>query len=251
MTSPAAPHQFSPSLTQRRILALALPGLAINFVGPVLAYQLVDPHVHSDVTALVVATAVPAAYTAVVLVWRRRLDPVAVVALGCFGLGLLLVIATGGNEFLFKIREDLWTGPLGLACLISLALRRPLGMVALGLRARRSPQLAAHLRHPGVVRIATVSTAVVGVLLLVHAAVMVILAIDTSTATFLALQRPISVAMHVCALAPLVWWVRHRQRSRRPLDLDVADPLRTDPPPTIATRPIDHDDNEPHARRPQ
>jgi hypothetical protein len=75
-----------------------------------------------------------------------------------FGLGLLLVIATRGNEFLFKVHEDLWTGRLGLACLISLAARRPLGMVVLQLVARRSPQVAQRIQRSGVGRIATVTT---------------------------------------------------------------------------------------------
>ncbi len=229
MTPPTTPHQPSPALTRQKILTLLLPRLVINLAGPVLAYLLIGRHLPSDVTALVIAAAIPAAYTGVVLAWRRRLDPVGVLALGCLGLGLLLVIATGGDEFLFKIREDLWTGPLGLACLISLAVRRPLFLVLLNLVARRSPQVAQRIQRPGAERIATVATAVLGVILLVHAVVMIVLAQDTSTAAFLALQRPISVAMAITGLAPLVWWIRHRQRSPQPPDNDVADPQRPDP----------------------
>jgi hypothetical protein len=137
-------------------------------------------------------------------VWRRRLDPVGVFALVCFGVGLLLVIATDGNEFLFKVREDLWTGPLGLACLISLAAQRPLVLVVLQLVARRSPQVAHRICRPGAEQIATVTTAVVGTLLVVHAVVMVALALHTSTEAFLAFQRPVSLVMAIGGLAPLV-----------------------------------------------
>jgi drug/metabolite transporter (DMT)-like permease len=226
MTPPTTPHRLGPSLTRRKIVALVVGRSAINLAGPVLAYLLIARHVHSDVTALVIAAAIPAAYTAAVLVWRRRLDPVGVLALVCFGVGLLLVIATGGNEFLFKVREDLWTGPLGLACLISLAGRLPLVLVVLQLVARRSPQVAQRIHRPGVERIATVTTTVVGALLVVHAAVMVVLALHTSTAAFLALQRPVSLVMAIGGLAPLVWWIRHQARSHEPLDDEVADPQR-------------------------
>ncbi|MGH3630133.1 MAG: hypothetical protein ACRDRL_22170 [Sciscionella sp.] len=54
-------------------------------------------------------------------------------AIACFALSLLLMIATGGNELMFKIREDIWTGPLGLACLLSVAMGRPLFFAVLEL----------------------------------------------------------------------------------------------------------------------
>lgn len=85
--------------------------LVINLTLPVLAYILLRPHVHSDVAALVAGAAIPAAYTAGVLLWRRRLDAIGVFAVACFAIGLLLVAATGGNELVFKLREDIWTAP--------------------------------------------------------------------------------------------------------------------------------------------
>ncbi len=188
--------------------------LIINLVVPVLAYVLVRPHVHSDITALVVGAAVPTACTAGVLLWRRRLDPIGAFAIVCFAIGLLLVVATGGNEVVFKLREDFWTGPLGLACLISVAARRPLLLVPLQLAARRNSQIAERIGDPQARRVSTVTTGVIGVILLVHALVMVALALTTSTTTFLALSRPLSLAIVGGGLAALVWWIRHQYPRR-------------------------------------
>jgi len=190
----------------------------INLVGPVLAYVLLRPHVHSDIIALVIGAAIPIVYTALILLWHRRLDAISVIAIVCFVFGLLLVLVTGGNELAFKLREDIWTGPAGLACLISVAVRRPLFSVVLRLAARRNPDLAVRAGDPQVRRMMSVTTAAIGVILLVHALVRVALALATSTTTFLALSRPLSLAIVGGGLAALVWWIRdqHVRRSNRP-----------------------------------
>jgi hypothetical protein len=72
--------------------------LMISLAAPVLAYVLLRPHVHSDITALVVGAAIPAAYTVGVALWRRRLDPIGVFAIACLAIGLLLVVAPAGTS---------------------------------------------------------------------------------------------------------------------------------------------------------
>ena len=76
--------------------------LTVNLAGPAMAYVLMRPHLHSGITALVAGAAVPVAYTAGIWLWRRRLDAIGVFAIVCFAIGLLLVVATGGNELVFK-----------------------------------------------------------------------------------------------------------------------------------------------------
>jgi len=193
-----------------RAVAALLIRLVINLAAPVLAYVLLRPHVHSDITALAVGAAIPTVCTAGVLLWHRRLDPVGAFAIVCFGIGLLLVVATGGNELVFKIREDIWTGLAGLACLISVAVRRPLFFVVLQLAARRNPQIAERISDPQARRIPTVATGVIGATLLVHALAITALALTTSTSIFLAVKLPISLAIIGGGLVPLVWWIRHQ-----------------------------------------
>ena len=126
--------------------------LMINLAVPVLAYVLLRPHLHSDITALVAGAAVPTAYSAGVLLWRRCLDAIGIFAIVCFAIGLLLVVATGGNELVFKIREDIWTGTLGLACLISVAAAGPCSSWPCDSRRAatpRSPSGSATRRHAG------------------------------------------------------------------------------------------------------
>ncbi len=189
--------------------------LMVNLAGPALAYVLLRPHLHSGITALVAGAAVPVAYTAGVLLWRRRLDAIGVFAIVCFAIGLLLVVATGGNELVFKLREDIWSGLLGLACLISVAVRRPLFVLVLRIAARRNTDIAQLASSPEVRRISTVTTGVIGVILLVHALVIVALALTTSTTTFLALKGVLSLAIVGGGVAALVLWIRHELVSQQ------------------------------------
>lgn len=206
------PRQHLLPKTPRATAALVLR-LLINLAAPLLTYVLLRPHLHSELTALIIGAAIPIAYTCLVLLWRRRIDPIGAVAVVAFVLGLLLVVATGGNEFVFKIREDIWTGVIGLACLISVAVHRPLFLLVLRLAARRNEQIAERLGKPGIDRISTVTTAALGAILLVHAVVIVVLALTTSTTTYLAISRPIGLAILGGGLALLVWWIaRYRVR---------------------------------------
>ncbi len=211
--SAASPHGPAPPGRQGRPALLIR--LMINLAVPVLAYVLLRPHVHSDITALVIGAAVPTAYSAGVLLWRRRLDAIGVFAIVCFVIGLVLVVATGGNELVFKLREDIWTGTLGLACLISVAVGRPLFFVALQLAARRNTQIAERISDPQAGRITTVTTGVIGVILFVHALVIVALALTASTTTFLALKPPLSLAIVGGGVAALVFWIRRQYTGRR------------------------------------
>jgi hypothetical protein len=203
-----------PGAQGRRGMTALLIRLMINLAGPVLAYVLLRPHMHSDITALVVGAAVPAAYTGAMLLWRRRLDAIGVFAMACFAIGLLAVAASGGNELVFKLREDIWSGVLGLACLISVATRRPLLTVVLRLAARRSADIAERASSPQARRISTVATGVIGVILLVHALAIVALALTTSTTTFLALKGLLSLAIVGGGVAALVLWIRRQYTSQ-------------------------------------
>jgi hypothetical protein len=213
MTRPGTPARGA-APSQRRAVLTRVARLGINAAAPVGVFVLLRPHVHHDLTALIVGAAIPTLYTVAVFLRQRRLHPVGVIAIGCFCIGLLVAILAGANELVFKLREDIWTGPLGLACPVSVAVRRPLLFTALQLVARRNTQVAERLRDPKARRISAVTTLVTGLILLVHALAMVVLALTTSTVTFLAVFRPIGWTMVGGGLAALVWWIGRQQRSR-------------------------------------
>jgi hypothetical protein len=82
--------------------------------------------------ALAIAGAVPAAWTLARFAWRRRLDPVGVLAVGGFSVALLVAALAGGNPLLLKVRDAPLIGVIGVAFLLSAAVRKPALLHLLG-----------------------------------------------------------------------------------------------------------------------
>jgi hypothetical protein len=91
---------------------------------------------------------------------------------------------------------------------VSVIARRPLYLMALRLVARRNALAARMLDNPVVRRTSTVSTAIIGAILLIHAIAITILALTLPTGTFLAVYRLVGVPILAVGLAILIWYRR-------------------------------------------
>jgi hypothetical protein len=100
--------------------------IVLNTAIPLACYRLTKAYVTpSDLVALLAASIFPILRNLFDVVRRRSLDPIAVVVLLGISTGMV-AIALGGSGKLLLLRESLFTGVFGLACLVSLALPRPL-----------------------------------------------------------------------------------------------------------------------------
>lgn len=204
-----APHRYPP-----RWQTLGL-SLLVNGLAPLLVYTLLRAHVDSDASALALGGVIPAAWTVTLWLWRRRIDPIGVLAVGGFGLALAVTVAAGGSALPLKLRRQVATGLIGVACLVSVGVRRPLLLPALRLlvhlnpaRARAVAPLVDRAAHePATQRTLTVATAVIGVALLGEAAVQTLLAVALPTSMFLAVR----LAIGGSAAAFLLWSMRQRR----------------------------------------
>lgn len=217
MTTGGDQGQAQRNASPKKIAMLAVRAI-VAAVLPLVLFLLVRPYVASDVEALVIGAAVPIVYTVGGLIVRRRMDRVGLASIGGFAVGILILVATGGSELAFLLRKEIVTGPLGLVCIASAFLHRPLLVVVARFAARRNQALGVRLNVPGADHILTVSTVVVGAILVVHALAMLALALNTDTTTFLAVSRPLSWVISLVGLAPLLWWIRRyaaRERVER------------------------------------
>ena len=201
----------------------ALASLAVNFVVPLLAYYLLERRVGSSALALALAGAIPVVWTLVALAVRRRLDPIGVVSVILFGLGVLISWATGGNALALELQDPMVTGPAGIACLVSVVIGHPLHPVILRWMGRGNAaynDIAERVRG----RTAMITTTVLGLTLTVHAAALTVLALTQSTNTFVALQHPVGLPPVALGLGSLFLY-RSRLQARR------------DPTPTPSDQP--------------
>jgi hypothetical protein len=101
-------------------------GIVLNAVVPVILYKLSLRYISpSEFTALVIAALFPMGKSVFDLVWHRQLDPISIVVLlGIAADGTAMFF--GGSPRLLLLRESLFTGAFGFACLVSLLLPRPM-----------------------------------------------------------------------------------------------------------------------------
>ena len=190
--------QQSPKRPNRgAMLRNALVSVLINAVAPLVLYDQLQHRVGSTTTALIAAGGIPLLWTVGRLAFRRKLDPIGLLSLAGFALGILLVVLTGGNPLVFKIREAILTGLLGLVCLGSIAVRHPIGLLVLRRSQTAAPEAA--LRHAAVW-----ITAIAGVTLVVHAAVIITLAAVLPTATFIAVHQLVGLGILALGVLALI-----------------------------------------------
>ena len=179
-----------PSSSHRRAIRL-FAGLLVPLIFVVLLRLL-----GNATNALAITEGIPLLWVIGYAIWRRGIEPVGATAVAGFGTALLLTIALGGSPLPLELHRALFPGAVGLACLISLAARRPLLEIAKGRVARKRPQAAVQARpqletsdaHHAL----ALMTAIIGVTMSADAAAQVTLALTVSTATF-------GVAAHIAA----------------------------------------------------
>jgi len=191
----------------------ALASLLINFVVPLLTYYLIRPHVGSSAVALALAGSIPVAYTLVMLAVRRRPDPVGVVSAAGFGIGVLVSWASGGNTLALELQDPALTGLIGLACLVSAVIGRPLHPIILRLLGRSNARYAgiATRTQRGT---SMVTTTIIGLAFTGHAVAVAILALTQSTSTFVALQHPVGLPFFGLGIAAMFFY-RSRLQARQ------------------------------------
>ncbi len=170
---------------------------------PVATYVILSHVLHSDLVALAITEAIPIAWVLVIGLRKRRVEPIALAAAIVLAAAVLVSIASGGSVLPLKLRRAMITGPLGLACLGSVLVRRPLLPAVMDRLVGAWPQAARVTRilgasAPG--RQALVLTAIVGVTLLADATAQVTLALSVSTAAFLGASRLARTAVFALGL---------------------------------------------------
>jgi len=190
----------------------ALASLVINFVVPFGAYYLIHARVGSSALALAISGAIPVAYTLVTLAVQRRLDPLGVVSVVTFGIGVLISWASGGSVLALELQDPELTGLIGVAFLVSVAIGRPLHPIILRLLGRgnaRYADIATRTRRGT----SMVTTLVIGLSLTVHAAAVTALALTEPAGTFVALQHVVGLPPVALGFAGLFFY-RSRMQAR-------------------------------------
>ena len=194
------------------------PGVVGGALIPLGVYFSVRHHVHGDATALMIAGAPAAGWVAIEWARKRRLDPIGCITLTGFVVGVTVSLLLGGNAFVLKARDSVFTCLFGLICLASLTRGRPaMFYVGRALSAGDNPEkLAAYdelWTMPTAPRTFRIITATWGVGLLVEGSFRIVLAAILPTGTFLAVS-PVLAAVVIGSLFAFTVWFSRRARER-------------------------------------
>ncbi len=175
---------------------------------------------HSEVVALIVASVFPLLKSLYGVLRNRRVDPISVaILLGLMvGLGALFL---GGSPKLILMRESLFTGTFGLACLLTLLLpsRRPLMFFLARYSAAGSdPAMCARYdqlwKNAGFRHMQRVITLVWGLVLVGEFTLRLALIYTVSPATVLAVSP---IVMGIASLLTVIWTMRYGVRAGKAL----------------------------------
>lgn len=217
---------WEPGAPNLRALApSAVGGAAI----PVAVYFLVRPHVHSDAPALAIAGIPACLWVAFEWVRKRAVDPIGVIVLTGFAIGLLVSWLLGGNAFVLKVRDSAFTACFGVICLLSLRAERPMMFhIGKAMSAGVDPvkrDLYDRLWEATPSRaVFRILTTVWGLGLLVDAGVRVLVAAVLPTSVFVIVNPLLSACFLGGLFAFTMWfsrWARTRAESAMVLDVPV------------------------------
>ncbi len=188
-------------------------------VLPLVAFFVLQSALGNATGALAITDGIPLLWLVGVGILHRELDRIALVAAVVFGIALAASIAFGGSALPLELRRSVFPGVVGLACLISLALRQPLLLVLAKRVPRPDPPPGTEnvLDRPGSREALTVLTAIAGVTGIADAIAQVVLALTLSTGKFVVAARVASyviVGGGVLVAATYMRWKRARLPKR-------------------------------------
>ncbi|MBV9424759.1 MAG: hypothetical protein JOZ98_17745 [Solirubrobacterales bacterium] len=195
-----------PQLSPHRLLA----GLLL----PLAAYLALRSMIGSATGALAITEAIPATWLLVSAIARHRVDPIAVVSTLTVAIALAAYALTGGDPLALKLRRGAVTGTVGIAALASVALGRPLLLLAAQHAAKLNPEHRPTLAEPDRRRAVTTLTAIIGLTFAIDGASQIALALTVPTAAFVSDSTAARIVVLGTGLVTTVWYFRHQKEQR-------------------------------------
>ncbi|WP_407309399.1 VC0807 family protein [Desulfosporosinus sp. SB140] len=183
--------------------------LIFSWLVPWVLYMVLRPYLFSDTIALTIVGVIPLIRTVALFVWRRRVDWISVGGVISFTIGLTFSLLLGGSSLPFKLYRPIVTGTIGLACLISAAIKKPLLSTLIKLFIPKASEGFGHSMSDqrfSLKQMAIITT-VAGLVLLADAVVHIIMAISLPTDIFLLMSRVVTIVA-VAVLFGSRWLVR-------------------------------------------
>lgn len=172
--------------------------LAVDWLLPMVLVILLRGIFKSDTGALAIAGVIPVVRTIAIWIQRRRIDWIGILGALGFAMALFVTVLFGGSSLPLKLYHPVVTGIIGLAFLISAAVRRPLFIIILRVFKQGDQE---RFKSASSRKKFTIITAVFGLIFLVDAVIHIVMALTLPTVAFLAMSRVVTL---ICVMAIVV-----------------------------------------------
>jgi hypothetical protein len=191
-----------------RIATIAAGGLT-----PLAIYFVLHSRGMGDTEALALAWFAPVLWTLGSSIWRRRIDPLSLIGIAAYGLALGAAVFLGAGDLALKLHRAVVSGAIGIVCVASFAIRRPI-LVVLVRRVARSRGVDDAIGPEIVGRLGLV-TLIAGIGLIGDCALHTAMAILLPTPTFLLASAGIHVVVVAGVALGALFVFKYRPRSLR------------------------------------
>lgn len=186
---------------------------AVGGVAPLVVYFVLHAQRVGDTEALALAWFVPVLWTVGSSIWRRKIDLLTLGGVLAYGIAVGVAVVLGAGSLPLKLQRAFIGGVVGIVCLVSFAIQRPIAVVLV--RRVASSRGIEDAIDPDVVQRLGRLTLILGVGCMGNAAVHVALAILLPTATFLIASIVIHMITVAGVLVSAFLLFRGRRRSSR------------------------------------
>lgn len=206
----------NPDLRSRRFQLRLIASLLLPLIGFVVLLRVLG----SATGALAITDAVPLLWVLAIGLAQHRFEPLGLIPVVVFAIALGLTILFGGSALPLELRRAVFPGAAGLACLISVAIGKPLLTIVATRLARPRPGRAIRaqpkLDTPGARKAMTALTTIIGITLVADASAQVVLAFMVSASTFGVVARIASWAIIGAGLGACGLYLRSVRSELRP-----------------------------------
>lgn len=161
----------------------------INMIVPWAVYMILRHFFINDTVPLSITAAVPAVRTLFLWLHKHKIDYIGVVGTFSFIIALIISLFSGGNSLPLKLVHPMVSGLIGIACIISVVIGKPLLMIFIKMvnhgKGERfnSSQGRKKLK---------VMTSLAGGILILSSVVHIIMALTLQTSTFVPMSHIVS-----------------------------------------------------------
>jgi hypothetical protein len=169
-----------------------LPSLIVSWLIPWGLYTWLSGNLVDETTSLAVSAAIPAVWTVIRRIWSHRVDWIGFLGTTGFVAALTITLLAGGGALPLKLHHPAIIGTIGIVCLVSVMVRKPIFTLMLTSFHFSNPE---RFQDPAIHKKITLVTMITGIGFLIDAILQVAMALTLTTGLYLIASKIVTLSV--------------------------------------------------------